>query len=83
MTSSELGATIRETRWAAGLSQWDLARRSGVSRATIARLELGQDVTVAKLTQVASSLGLRLKLGVGEVPRSVPKDQAVEPSARA
>jgi transcriptional regulator with XRE-family HTH domain len=39
--SSELSAYLRRQREAAGLSQHELAKRSGVTRTTIGQLELG------------------------------------------
>ena len=39
---SALGATVRRTREAVGLSQRDLARLVGMNQSTISRLETGQ-----------------------------------------
>lgn len=53
---------IRETRIAKGMSQKELSRLSGVSRATIIGLERG-DVSNTKmdtLRKIADSLGLTL-----------------------
>lgn len=53
---------VREIRQAMGLSQEDLAEKSGISRATIVALENGQDkVTTTKtLLKIADALGVPL-----------------------
>jgi transcriptional regulator with XRE-family HTH domain len=54
-----LGQLIRLARTARGLTQQDLATRSGLSRANIQRLEQGIGTpTLAALTQLATVLGL-------------------------
>lgn len=60
---SSVGAVIRAYRKASGLSQKDLARLGGVSRATLNYLESGRDdldVGAAKLLAVMSALGVPL-----------------------
>lgn len=50
---------IRELREHAGLTQTELAERSGVSRATVNRIENGKEETSTKtLEKIASALGV-------------------------
>jgi transcriptional regulator with XRE-family HTH domain len=42
----------------------ELGQKSGVSRPTIARVEAGDDVTVATIGKIAQVLGLQLELKV-------------------
>lgn len=57
---------VREGRRSFEWSQSELAERAKVSRPTIARIESGQDVSMATLTKVADALGLRLALVAAE-----------------
>ena len=67
MDDQRLGATIRAIRVRRGWRQSDLAGRSGVSPATISRLERGHPglLTVDTVRRVASALDIRVDL----VPR--------------
>lgn len=58
-TSSE-GAAVRRVREALGWSQDELARRAGISRPTIARIESGATdwLTPGTLESIASAVGL-------------------------
>ncbi|MSQ83590.1 MAG: XRE family transcriptional regulator [Myxococcales bacterium] len=57
---AHIGERVRLARKSAGLTQQDLALGSGVSRATIARIEADQGgVTLATLTRIAAALGGR------------------------
>lgn len=57
-----LGERLKRLRREAGLSQEVLAKRSGISRVTIARLEAGeQDPHYATLRALARGLGLPLE----------------------
>ncbi len=57
----ELGVLVREHRLAAGLTQSDLAKRSGMSQPAIARLEAGgAEPTIATLRRIASALNIEL-----------------------
>ncbi len=58
-----LGERIREARDARGWSQGELAKRCGLSRPTIARIEGGQHVRMVTLEKVAKALGLAVALG--------------------
>lgn len=60
--AGHLADTLRAARQDRGWTQHELADRADVSRPTIARLERGQDVSVATLTKVATSLDLRVEL---------------------
>lgn len=56
---AEVGARAREARLAAGLSQADLARRLGMDRSALARVESGQrQVSALELFSLADALGL-------------------------
>lgn len=58
-----IGAALREARRAAGLQQEELARRAGVSRMTVQRLEAGTiDPRVSTVGVLARALGLDLLL---------------------
>lgn len=55
----ELGATIRSAREASGISQGQLARMAGISRATLNYAELGRSAVGADaLLRILSPLGL-------------------------
>jgi transcriptional regulator with XRE-family HTH domain len=66
-----IGATISAARSARGLTQQRLAKEARVSRAQLAALEQGQNVSVAFLLKVAHFLELR----------TIPLDGTVELSA--
>ena len=52
---------IREVRESLGVSQEELAEKSGVSRATLWRLEmLGKDAKVNTLNKIARALGVKV-----------------------
>jgi transcriptional regulator with XRE-family HTH domain len=54
-----IGEALKRWRNIRGLSQWDLADKSGVGYASIARIETGrQDPTVGTLTRLAEALGI-------------------------
>lgn len=55
----ELGERVRETRHAKRLSQMELARKAGVSRDALVRLELGQRKSrVSTIGKIADALGV-------------------------
>jgi len=62
MRLAEIGKSVRARREALGLSQEQLAKFAGLSRATINQLENGtlKDLGVAKLVNVLGLLGLGL-----------------------
>ena len=55
-----LALALRRARGKAGISQYELARQSGVARITIANIELGKSGSIRTLTaeKLARSLGL-------------------------
>lgn len=55
-----MGYRIREIREARGLSQSELAEKSGITRATIWRLETGEkeETTTKTLLKIADALGV-------------------------
>lgn len=57
-----LGTSIREARNLLGWSQTLLSEKAGLSRPTIARVELGNDVSTASLSKVAAALGMRVEI---------------------
>lgn len=58
-----IGEALRAARQASGLGQEEVARRAGVSRMTVQRLETGAiDPRESTLTLVARTLGLELVL---------------------
>jgi len=61
---TSLGGQVAERRKALKLSQMALARRAGISRATLDALENGRagEIGFSKLTKVLAVLGLELKL---------------------
>jgi ribosome-binding protein aMBF1 (putative translation factor) len=61
--ASGIGATIRATREAQGLTWYALAQQAGIpNQATIRDIEQGKDVKVSNLQAVAKALGLELEL---------------------
>lgn len=59
-----IGQQIRNARDKQGLTQTELAAKAGVSRPTVARVELGVAISIATLERIADALGL----DVGLVP---------------
>jgi DNA-binding XRE family transcriptional regulator len=56
---ARLGARLRELRVAAGLTQAELARRTGIHRPNIARVEAGRHTpSLDTLTRLASAIGV-------------------------
>ena len=64
---SSIGHQIAERRKTLKLSQTNLARKAGVSRATLDALENGRagELGFSKLTKLLTVLGLELKLQAG------------------
>jgi HTH-type transcriptional regulator/antitoxin HipB len=64
MDFAETGTLIRTARCKAGWTQGELARRLGMSRATISKLENGtiEELGVRKLAQLCDRLGLDLSV---------------------
>lgn len=57
-----IGQQIRKARNKQGLTQTELAAKAGVSRPTVARVELGVAISIATLEKIAYALGLDLSL---------------------
>ncbi len=64
MASLESAAAIMQAREAAGVTQRELAQRSGVPQATIARIERGANTSVATMTKIAVALGKTVKIEI-------------------
>ncbi|MGY6271923.1 helix-turn-helix domain-containing protein [Achromobacter denitrificans] len=77
-----LATRLSSTRKARGLSQIELAKRAGVSRAALVRAEdpdQDQDVTVTTLVRLALGLGLTTRL-LEQAPMGEEADQYVVPA---
>jgi transcriptional regulator with XRE-family HTH domain len=72
MNLAESGNVIREARKRAGLTQAALARRLGMDRGTISKMETGviPEIGVRKYLAVCDSVGLTFTVG----PRGAPPD---------
>ena len=57
-----IGQQIRKAREEQRLTQIQLAAKAGVSRPTIARVELGAAISVATLEKIVEALGLTVEL---------------------
>lgn len=64
MILSELGKTIKDLRKQRGLSQESLAEQSGISRATLSKLENGYiaNISIVTINQILSVLGLQIDI---------------------
>jgi len=67
---SRIIASLREERERQGLSLGDMAKRSGIDKAALSRLESGQHVnpTWNTLTRYAAALGKEIALALRDVP---------------
>jgi transcriptional regulator with XRE-family HTH domain len=65
-------ALLRDSRLSAGLTQAELARRTGTTQGAIARVELGRvSPTVRTLSKLLAATGQRLDLAASPAPSSV------------
>jgi transcriptional regulator with XRE-family HTH domain len=62
MSLVSVGCAVREARRERGWSQTQLGDEAGVSRPTIARIERGDDISVATLAKVTAAVGLTVKI---------------------
>lgn len=54
---------LKEARKSQNISQYELSKRSGISRSVISEIESGKrNVSIAKLTRLADALGTDLKI---------------------
>lgn len=63
--SPKIGTSIKTLREAQGLSVAELARRSGVGRTTLYRIESGAEPTVRTVRRIATALGLPIESMLG------------------
>jgi transcriptional regulator with XRE-family HTH domain len=59
----EMGLRIRDRRIAADLTQAQLAKRAGVSRPTVTRLEAGENIGIEPLVRLAIALEAAAEFG--------------------
>ena len=66
MSLSELGLKIKELRKQRGITQNELAKKSGISRATLSKVENGffSKTTATTLENILSTLGYSLDIKV-------------------
>ncbi len=58
-TARQMGKTVRQIRQAKGLSQAELAKRAGLSREYINKIEAGKyDPPLSTITALAEALGV-------------------------
>jgi y4mF family transcriptional regulator len=70
LTSGQVGAVIRATRKALGVTQADLALTSGTGLRFVVDLEQGKETCqIAKVLLVAQTLGIRIQLTPPALPR--------------
>ena len=71
LTLRSLGPQITSKRKVLGLSQSDLARKAGISRATLDALENGRsgELGFTKVSNILSALGLELKVHEANLQR--------------
>jgi transcriptional regulator with XRE-family HTH domain len=75
----QLGATLRNARIEAGLTQDELGVRAGVSRQLVSRIESGSPRgEVGRVAQVAAALGYRLTVVAKTPPKPTQDRQAVK-----
>jgi transcriptional regulator with XRE-family HTH domain len=59
---SNVGRAVRVARLERKWSQTKLGDEAGVSRPTIARIERGDDISLATLTKVTAAIGLTVRI---------------------
>ncbi len=64
MNLLDLGERIRELRKERGLTQEELAKQAGISRATLSKLENGfiSQISVVTLSEILNTLGYELDI---------------------
>ncbi|MES2634937.1 MAG: helix-turn-helix transcriptional regulator [Pseudomonadota bacterium] len=71
LNSTSITADLQSTRKAAHLTQEELAKRSGVNRMTVGRIESGFDPRLSTVQELARALGMELMLVPRELRREV------------
>jgi hypothetical protein len=80
----EAAVALRDARIAAGLTQADLAGRTGTSQATISAYENGtKQPSVATLSRLLAATGSRLTVAQGAQPVVEPSGRQLKRTARA
>jgi transcriptional regulator with XRE-family HTH domain len=84
LTLSSIGTQIAAKRKQLGLSQAELAKKAGISRATLDALENGRsgELGFSKLARILSALGMGLKLQE-EMARRPTLDELMEEDRNA
>jgi HTH-type transcriptional regulator / antitoxin HipB len=84
LTLSSMGTQIAAKRKQLALSQAELAKKAGISRATLDALENGRsgELGFSKLTRILSALGMGLKLQE-EMARRPTLDELMEEDRNA
>lgn len=64
LDTSDLAKTIKEARLKMGMSQRELAKKSGIGNATVSTIEAGTatNINVRTLLAISGTLGLSLKI---------------------
>jgi DNA-binding XRE family transcriptional regulator len=64
MQSFLVGEAIKQARKAQNLTQEDLAKRLGIQRAQVSKIENGKNLTLATVSRVFRAMGLTVSLNV-------------------
>ncbi|MFT8866188.1 MAG: helix-turn-helix transcriptional regulator [Lacticaseibacillus paracasei] len=64
MATLDSAVAIMQAREAAGVTQRELALRSGIPQATIARIERGANTSVVTMSRLAVALGKKVKIEI-------------------
>ena len=65
-----IGASIKEARKAANLTQSQLGERVGVQAAQISKIESGQNLTIATIVKVLKALNITAEFSINGIDRS-------------
>jgi transcriptional regulator with XRE-family HTH domain len=70
MQSFLVGEAIKRTRKSQNLTQEELAKKLGIQRAQVSKIENGNNLTISTISRVFSALGVNVSLnvpGVGNI----------------